>query len=63
MIGMRLQEGKLRESSRSFSFCLENSSTAPPMKQTGGVKGVTLLAVRIEVVETLFDHVSGALLT
>ena len=33
------------------------------MKQTYGVKGVTLFAIRIEAVEPLFAHVSGALLT
>ena len=33
------------------------------MKQTSDVKGVMLLAVRIEVVAPLLVHVSGALLT
>ena len=33
------------------------------MKKTGGVKGVMLLAVRIEAVTPLFAHVSGVLLT
>ena len=42
---MRFHGGKLREASRSFYFFLENFSTAPLMKQTDGVKGVTLLAV------------------
>ena len=45
------------------SFCLENSSTAPPMKQTGGDKGVTLLAVRLGAVEPLFSYVSREVLT
>ena len=44
---MRLHGVQLWESSWSFSFCLENSSTTPPMKKTGDVKGVTLLAVRL----------------
>ena len=60
---MRLHEGKLREASRNFSFCLENSSTAPTMKQIGSVKGVMFLAVREGAVAPLFAHVSGALLT
>ena len=59
---MRLHEGKLREASRNFSFCLENSSTALPMKKTSGVKGETLLTVGIEVVAPLFSHVSGEVL-
>ena len=33
------------------------------MKQTGGVKGVTLFAIRLEVVASLFAHVSRTLLT
>ena len=43
-------------------FCLENSSTDPPMKQTCGDKGVTLLAARAGVVAPLLAHVSGAVL-
>ena len=58
---MRLHRGKIQEASQTFSFFLENSSTAPPVKQIGGVKGVTLLAIRIEAVAPLFDHVSEAL--
>ena len=49
--------------SRSFSFCLENSRTALPMKQIGGDKGAPLLAVRTGVVVPLFAHVSGVVLT
>ena len=60
---MRLHGGELRESSRSFSFCLENSSTTPPMKTTGGAKGAPLLAVRERMVAPLFAHVSGVVLT
>ena len=60
---MRLHEGKLREASRRFSFFLENSSIAPSLKHTGGVKRVMLLVVRLEVVAPLFAHVSGVLLT
>ena len=33
------------------------------MKKTGGVKGVTLLAVRAGAVAPLLSHVSGAVLT
>jgi len=60
---MRLHEGKLREASWSFSFFLENSSNTPLIKKTSIVKGVTLLAVRIDAVAPLFSHVLGALLT
>ena len=60
---MRHHEGKLQEASRNFSFFLENLSIAPLMKQTCGVKVVTLLAVRIEVVTPLLSHVSGVLPT
>ena len=60
---MRLHEGKLRESYQSFSFFLENSSIAPPMKQTSGNKGVMLLALRVGAVAPLLSHVSGAVLT
>ena len=60
---MRLHEGKLQEASQNFYFFLENSSTAPLMKEIGVVKGVTLLVVRLEVVAPLFSHVSGVLLT
>ena len=59
---MRIHIGKLQESSRSFSFCLEKSSTAFPKKQTGGDKGALLLAVRERAVAPLFSHVSGAVL-
>ena len=57
-IGMSLHEGKLWEASQSFSFFLENLSTTPLNKQTGGAKGVPLLAVRAWVVAPLFSHVS-----
>ena len=60
---MKLHGVKLREASRSFSIFLKNSRTTPPMKKTGGVKGVMLLAIRLEVVAPLISHVSGALLT
>ena len=60
---MRLHGGHLRESSRSFSFFLENSSITPPMKQTGGAKGEPLLAVRVGAVAPLLAHVSKAVLT
>ena len=43
-------------------FCLENLSTAPPMKKTGGVKGAPLLEVRTGVVAPFLAHVSGAVL-
>ena len=60
---MKLHGVKLREASRRFFFCLENSSTTPPMKKTVGVKGVPLLTVRLEAVALLFAYVSGALLS
>ena len=60
---MRLHEGQLQKPSRSFSFFLEKSSTAPPMKKTCGNKGGLLLAVRKGVVAPLFAHVSGEVLT
>ena len=60
---MRLHRGKLQEASRSFSFCLENSSTTPPIKKKGGAKGVTILAVREGAVAPLLAHASGAVLT
>ena len=44
-------------------FCLQNSSTTPPMKKTGGAKGAPLLVVREGVVAPLFARVSRALLT
>ena len=43
-------------------FCLQNLSTAPPMKQTGGDKGEPLLAVKEGAVAPLFARVSGAVL-
>ena len=60
---MRLHGGQLRESSRSFSFFLKNSSTASPKKKTGGDKGALLFAVRERAMAPLFSHVSGAVLT
>ena len=59
---MRLHIGKLLESSRSFSFFLQNSSTAFPKKQTGGDKGAPLFAVRERAVAPLFSHVEGVVL-
>ena len=59
---MRLHGGQLQESSQSFSFCLENSSTAFPKKKTGGDKGAPILTVKEGAVAPLFDHVSGAVL-
>jgi len=43
-------------------FCLENSSTAFPKKQTSSDKGAPLLLVREREVAPLFSHVSGAVL-
>ena len=43
-------------------FCLQKSSTSPPMKQTSGDKGAPLLAVRERAVAPLFSHVSGVVL-
>ena len=60
---MRLHRGQLRESSQSFSFFLEKSSTAPPMKKTSDAKGAPLLAVRERAVAPLFSHVLGVVLT
>ena len=60
---MRLHGGQLREYSLSFSFCLENSSTSRLMKQTGNVKGVTLLAIRLEAVTPVLTNVLGVFLT
>ena len=60
---MSLHGGELQESSQGFSFLLENSSTAPPMKQIGGVKGVMLLAVREGAMAPLLTHLSGVVLT
>ena len=59
---MRLHEGQLRESSRSFSFCLQNLSIAFPKKKTGGDKGALLLVVREGAVAPLFAHVSVVVL-
>ena len=59
---MRLHGGKIRQASRDFSFFLEKSSTSPPMKKISGAKGVTLLAIRLEVVAPLSTHVLGELL-
>ena len=60
---MRLHRGQLQESSRSFSFYLENSSTTPPMKQTCSDKGIMLLVVREGEVAPLISHVLGVVLT
>ena len=59
---MRLHQGKFLESSRSFSFFLENLSTAPPMKKIGGAKGALLLAARVGAVAPLLVHVLGVVL-
>ena len=59
---MRLHIGKLRESSRNFSFFLQNTITAFPKKQIGGDKGAPLLVVRERVVAPLFSHVSRVVL-
>ena len=61
-MGMRLHGGELQESSRSFSFCLQNLSTASLKKKTGGDKRAPLLVVMEGVVVPLFAHVSGAVL-
>ena len=58
---MKLHGGKLREGSRNLSFFLENSSTTPLMKKIGSVKGVMLLAVRLEAVAPIFSHALGVL--
>ena len=60
---MRPHGGQIQESSQSFYFCLENVSTAPPMKKTGSVKGEPLLGVREGAVEPILDHVLGAVLS
>ena len=59
---MRLHIGKIRKSSRSLSFFLQNSSTAFPKKQTGGDKGTPLFVVRERAMAPLFSHVLGAVL-
>ena len=59
---MRLHIGKLQESSQSFSFYLQNSSTAFPKQQTSGDKGAPPLSVRERVMAPLFSHVSGVVL-
>ena len=43
-------------------FCLQNSSTASPKKQTGGDKGAPPLSVMERAVEPLVSHVSGVVL-
>ena len=60
---MRLHICKLQEASQNFSFFLENESTTPLMKQTGGFKGVMLLEVRLYPMAPLLSHVLGSLFT
>ena len=56
-------EVNFEKSLEASLFCLENSSTAPPMKKIGGVKGVTLLVVWLEAVAPLFSHVSRSVIS